>query len=127
MHENGLIMPMVSYVLEKYATAEKRDLEGLDVDVRVILVPSVCPDPIGDKRRKETIEVEEEEDGQNAGNQQLNEEHPVEADVRTQWLRDNCARHGGLRSGLVGVDVGHVGLEKKASILGARGGRRAEE
>lgn len=84
---------MVSYVLEKYATAEKRDLEGLDVDVRVVLVPGVCPDAIGDKRSKETIEVEEEEDGpalalareahdgaaqcsQNAGNQQLNEEHP---------------------------------------------------
>ena len=63
MHQNGLVVPMVSYVLEEYATSQERDLKGLDVDVGMEGVPGVGSNAVGDNCREETIEVEEEEDG----------------------------------------------------------------
>lgn len=62
MDQYGLVMTMISYVLEKNATSEGRDLQGLDVDVGAVYAPGVCANAVGNESRKETVEVEEEED-----------------------------------------------------------------
>ena len=56
-------MAVVPYVLEKYATAKQRELEGLDVYIGMKCVPGVGSDAVGHNGRKETVEVKEEEDG----------------------------------------------------------------
>ena len=48
-----------------------------DVDVGVEGAPSVCADTVGDEGREEAVEVEEEEDGQDAADEQLNQEDPA--------------------------------------------------
>jgi hypothetical protein len=62
MHQDRLIVAVVPDVLEEYAPAQQRDLESLDVDVGVEVVPRVGADSVRDKGREQAIEVEEEED-----------------------------------------------------------------
>lgn len=86
-------MTMIANILEEEATAQQRDLERGDVDVGVEGAPSVCADTVGHEGREEAVEVEEEEDGQDAADEQLNQEHPIEAVARVQGLRDDSGRH----------------------------------
>ena len=69
-------MPVISYVLEEEAAAEQRDLERGDVDVRAKRAPCVCAYAVGDECREEAVEVEEEEDGQDAAYEEFNQEYP---------------------------------------------------
>jgi hypothetical protein len=61
--EDGLVVAVIAYVLEEDAASKQRDLEGLYIDVGMVRAPSVGPDAVGDQRREEAVEVEEEEDG----------------------------------------------------------------
>jgi hypothetical protein len=63
MDQESHIVAMVPDVLEEDATAEKRNLEGLDINVGMISSPGVGADGIGDNGRKYAVEVGEEEDG----------------------------------------------------------------
>lgn len=63
MYEDGFVVAVVPDVLKEDAAAEQGDLESLDVDVGAIGAPCVGSDGVGDQRRKESIKVEEEEDG----------------------------------------------------------------
>lgn len=63
MHEDSLIVAMISYALEEKATTKKRNLERRDVDVCSIGVPCISADGIRHNSRKEAVKVEEEEQG----------------------------------------------------------------
>ena len=76
MQQNGLVVGVVAYVLEEDATAEGRDLQAGDVDVGMEVAPGVGADGVGHEGCEEAVEVEEEEDGQEAADEQFNEEHP---------------------------------------------------
>lgn len=84
MDQNCLVVCVVSYVLEEDAAAEGRDLQAGDVDVGVEVVPGVGANGIGDQSREQTVKVEEEEDGQDAADEQLNEEDPGQ---QSAWAR----------------------------------------
>lgn len=75
--QDCLIVGVVANVLEEDAAAEGRDLEGGDVYVRVEGSPSVCTYAVGYDGCEQAVEVEEEEDGEDAADQQLNQEHPA--------------------------------------------------
>ena len=77
MHQYCLIVAMVAEVLEEEAAAEQRDLERGDVDVSVEGVPRVRAYAVSYYGCEEAVEVEEEEDGQDAADEQLNLEHPL--------------------------------------------------
>lgn len=68
---------MVPYGLEEYAAAKGRYLQRGDVDVGIESPPCVGTNAIGDQSRKQAIEVKEEEDGQNAAYEKLNQKHPA--------------------------------------------------
>lgn len=103
-------MAVIAYVLEEDAAAERRDLQAGDVDVGVEVAPGVRADGVGYEGRTQAVEVEEEEDGQDAADEQLNQEDPalstqlcnqsqdihapIEATARVQRLRDDSAGHG---------------------------------
>ena len=85
-------MAMIPYILEEDATSKKRYLEGLYVDVGMVVSPSVGTDSVGDECREQAIEVEEKEHGpelvsqspreeaeysQDTGDEQFHEEHPL--------------------------------------------------
>lgn len=55
-------MSVVSNALEEDATAEKGDLEGLDVDVGMVVAPCVGANAIRDNCSEQTVKVAEEED-----------------------------------------------------------------
>lgn len=57
---------MVSQAGEEDSTTQKRDLQCADVDIYPVLVPRVCPYCIGHYRSEQSVEVEEEEGGQDA-------------------------------------------------------------
>ena len=76
--ENGLVVGVVADVFEEEAASQGRNLERSDVDVGVEGVPCVGAYAVRDEGREEAVEVEEEEDGQDAADQQLNQEHPAE-------------------------------------------------
>jgi hypothetical protein len=76
MYQDRLIVAMVAYILEEEPAAEQRDLERGDVDVRAKRAPCVCAYAVGDESREEAVEVEEEEDGQNAAYEEFNQEYP---------------------------------------------------
>lgn len=83
-------MAVVAYVLEEDAAAERRDLQAGDVDVGVEVAPGVGSDGVGYESGEQAVEVEEEEDGQNAADEQLNEEDPGQSVSRgcfecVQW------------------------------------------
>ena len=63
VHQNGLIMAMIPYILEEDATSKKRYLEGLYVDVGMVVSPGVGTDSVGDECREQAIKVEEKEHG----------------------------------------------------------------
>ena len=63
MHEDSLIVTMISDALEEDATTKKRDLERRDIDVGSIGVPCISADGIRHYSRKEAVKVEEEEQG----------------------------------------------------------------
>lgn len=67
---------MVAYFFEEDAAAQQRYLQRGDVDVCVEIVPGVGPYGISDQGCEETIEVEEEENGQDAAYEELNQVHP---------------------------------------------------
>lgn len=114
MYQDCFVVAVVAYVLEEDAATEGRDLQAGDVDVGMEVAPCVCANGVGDQGCEEAIEVEEEEDGQDAADEQLNEEDPVivntfpsgrprtgaresrpiEAIAGIQWLRDDSPGHG---------------------------------
>lgn len=75
--QDGLVVAVVAYVLEEDAAAERGDLQAGDVDVGVEVAPGVGADGVGDEGGEQAVEVEEEEDGQDAADEQLNKEHPA--------------------------------------------------
>jgi hypothetical protein len=77
VHQDRLIVAVVAYVLEEDAPTERRDLQAGDVDVGVEVAPGVCADGVGYEGREQAVEVEEEEDGQDAADEQLNQEDPA--------------------------------------------------
>lgn len=95
-------MAVVANVLEEDATAEERDLQGLDVDVGAVCAPCVGPDGVRHKRREQAIEVEEEknsparvswcsdrarqDDLQDAAYQQLEQVHPEVVHVSSRGM-----------------------------------------
>lgn len=80
-------MRMIAYALEEDAAPEQADLEGRDVDVGAVLVP--CPRSYGVRydSGEEAVEVEQEEESEQATDQDINEVDPVEPAIRTKWLR----------------------------------------
>ena len=92
--QDGLVVAVVANVLEEDAAAEGRDLQAGDVDVGVEVAPGVGANGVGDEGGQQAVEVEEEEDGQDAADEQLNEEDPIEAIARVQRLCDDSASHG---------------------------------
>lgn len=77
VHQDRLIVAMVADVFEEDAAAERGDLEGGDVDVGVEGTPCVCAYAVGYQSSEEAVGVEEEEDGQDAAYQQLDQEYPA--------------------------------------------------
>jgi hypothetical protein len=75
--QDRLIVAVVAQVLEEDAAAEQRDLQRGDVDVGLVGAPCVCAYAVGQEGREEAVEVEEEEDGQDAADEQFNEEDPA--------------------------------------------------
>jgi hypothetical protein len=75
--QDCLIVAVVAQVLEEDAAAEQRDLQRGDVDVGLVGAPRVCAYAVGQEGREEAIEVEEEEDGEDAADEQFNEEDPA--------------------------------------------------
>jgi hypothetical protein len=57
LHQDGLVVAVVSEAREKDAAGEQGDLEGLDVDVDSVLMPCVCPYDPGNDGRKDSVEV----------------------------------------------------------------------
>jgi hypothetical protein len=53
---------VVSDILEEDTPAEERDLQGLDVNVGVVVPPCVPADAIRDDCAEKAVEVAEEED-----------------------------------------------------------------
>lgn len=68
---------MVSKSLEKDAASKQRYLKGLDINVDLELVPCVSSKAVGDKSCEQAIEVEEEEQRQDATNKQLYQKDPA--------------------------------------------------
>lgn len=96
VYKNGLIVAVVSDGLEEQSSTQEGDLERGDVDVCSVLVPGVCADGIAQDGGKQTIEVEEEEEGQYHAHNDVDEEDPVEAAVTAQRLgRETTAGHSG--------------------------------
>jgi len=101
---------MIAQVLEENAAAEQGDLQRRDVDVGVEGAPGICADAVRHEGCEQAVEVEEEEDGEDAAYEQLNQEYPaeisnkyeaciqvrspIEAVARVQRLRDDSLRHG---------------------------------
>jgi len=78
MDQYSLIVAVVAEILEEDAAAQQGYLQRGDVDVGVEGAPGVCADAVGEEGREEAVEVEEEEDGQDAADEQLNQKHPGE-------------------------------------------------
>lgn len=81
MHQDCLIMTMISYVFEEEAAAKQRDLEGGNVNVGIEGAPCVCAYGVCDESREQAVEVEEEENGQDAAYEQFNEEDPASVNL----------------------------------------------
>ena len=75
-------MAMVAEAFEEEPTGKRRELEGFYVDIDTILVPSVRPNGIGDKRSEDAVKVEKEEDRYDKGDDKVDHIHPVELTVR---------------------------------------------
>lgn len=56
-------------------------------------MPGPCSDAVGYDGGKETVEVEQEEQGQDAADEDLNEKDPIEASVVDQRLDGQPIRH----------------------------------
>lgn len=67
--QDGLVVAVVANVLEEDAAAEGRDLQAGDVDVGVEVAPGVGANGVGDEGGQQAVEVEEEEDGQDAADE----------------------------------------------------------
>ena len=85
---------MITYTLEEDPTSQQTDLQGGDVDVGAILVPCPRTDGIADDSGEQAVEVEEEKEGEDAGDEDLDKIDPIEATARSQG-RSGEARHGG--------------------------------
>jgi hypothetical protein len=91
MHQYRLIVAVVTYVLEEETTAEQRDLERVDVDIRAECAPCVCAYAVGHEGREEAVEVEEEEDAEDAAYEQLNQEDPTIISEASQYTKSTPA------------------------------------
>jgi hypothetical protein len=69
--QNSLIVAIISEASEEYSSAQKGDLEGFDVDVHAVSMPRPSSQTVGNEGRKNSIEIEEEEEcsarGQRSG------------------------------------------------------------
>jgi hypothetical protein len=86
MHQDCLIVAVVAQVFEEDAATEQRDLQRGEVNVGVEGTPSVCPYAVRYEGREEAIEVEEEEDGEDATYEQLNQEDPTDVSSAFETL-----------------------------------------
>lgn len=111
--EDGLVVSMVSDSLEKDSASEQRDLQSLDVDVHAVLVPGPCSNSVGNQGGEEAIEVEEEEEGQDAADDELDEEDPIEVMSQRQ-------RRGGQTPTGARHFPGSIGV---LQLVAAHGGR----
>ena len=98
-------MCVISYTLEEYSTSQQTDLQGRDVNVGAVLVPCPRADGVANDSGEQTIKVEEEEEGEDAGDEDLDKVDPVEAAARSQG-RSSEARHG--RCGRAGASLWHM-------------------
>ena len=62
MNKQRLIVAVVSYSFEEDSSTEKGYLEGLYVDVNAVFMPGPCSKTERYNSRKESIEVEQEEE-----------------------------------------------------------------
>lgn len=85
--KDGLVVTMVSDGLEEEAASQKRELERSDIDVGAVFVPGPGADCVRDDGGNSTVEVEEEEESQDAADNQVDEKEPVEASLFTQGRR----------------------------------------
>lgn len=86
IHQDRYIVCVVSYTFEEDPSSQQANLKGRDVDVGAIFVPRPGSNAVCYHRRKQSIEVEEEEEGENATDEDLNEEDPIECSRRDQRL-----------------------------------------
>src|SRR6201995_1647461 len=86
VHEHGDVVGVVANTLEEDPPAQEADLQGRYVDICAIFVPSVGADAVGYDGVEELVEVQEEEQGEDAADEQLNQEDPVEAALRDKRL-----------------------------------------
>jgi hypothetical protein len=63
MYEDGLIIPMISKTFEEDSASQERYLQGLDIYVHTVFVPSPKSNSIGDESRKDSVEIEQKEEG----------------------------------------------------------------
>lgn len=128
--QDCLVVAVVANVFEEDAAAERRDLQAGDVDVGVEVAPGVGANGVGDEGGQQAVEIEEEEDRQDAADEQLNEEDPIEAIARVQRLCDDSAGHGwsalrSVGSGSLWCSSAHR-VVAVAVVVSPRGRRGAE-
>jgi hypothetical protein len=63
MDQNGLIVAVISEALEEDSPTQERYLECLDIDVQSVFMPCPSSQTVGYESCKESIEIEEEEEG----------------------------------------------------------------
>jgi hypothetical protein len=65
--QNSLIVAIISEARKEYSSTQKGDLEGFDVDVHAVFMPRPSSQTIGDESRKDSIEIEQEEESSTRG------------------------------------------------------------
>ena len=84
VHEDSDIMSMVPDALEEDSASQQADLESSYVDVRPVPVPRPRANAVGYDGGEESVEVEQEEEAENAADQEFNQEDPVEGSIGLQ-------------------------------------------
>jgi len=87
VNKDSLVVTMVADGLEEEAASQERELERGDVDIGAVFVPGPGANRIRDDGGNSTVEVEEEEESQDAADNQVDEEEPIEASLFAQWRR----------------------------------------
>jgi len=67
---------MVSYAFKENPPSKQRYLKRLDINVHSKLVPGISPDTVRDESCEEAVEVEEEEQHEDSGNDELDQPDP---------------------------------------------------
>lgn len=79
LNAKGFVRAVVSQARKKHSTSQERYLKRLYVEIYVVPMPCPSPNDIRHDRAKQSVEVEQEEYGEDCGNDQKDQEFEVEA------------------------------------------------